>query len=536
MENKIFIKSDNSIIDKYNREIEALIDEIKATPNTKFDIKGTRYYVSSSDGDDNNNGLSPDSPFKTITKVMETAPGNGDGIFFKRGDVFHQEGSFRTTSGVTVSAYGEGAKPVINFARDASKKSDWEETEYEHIYKYTGKLGGFENNVGTIIFDEGRAWGILVMKIEGIVDNQDKQYAGLRVDNGPVFNGLEHYKIAPKTPFKDYWDLHGNLEFYHKIDSNDNTVDELYLRCNEGNPAEVFNKIEFGTRLGKISLWGETELTFEHMDGKVYKGIRDITIDNIDIYAACFGIGMGHAKNITVQHCIFRWIGGQIQGMPPFFNANSPVRYGNAIESFGHSENFTMYHNYATQVYDCCWTVQFTGKSSMKNIVIERNVAEYANTGSELWLADGGFLSGLSVKGNYDRYIGYGFSHQRPGKGKTDKVAAGWRGAGGFFYGANNRGMNCENNDVSNNVYMLAGGSAISLVANHPDKYNFHDNVYIMEESKRTCSYENSEFCGDYTEEVILNGTQKTGAEKGTKFYCVKDNPLGDMYKLCLPK
>lgn len=534
MENKIFIKSDNSIIDKYNKEIEALIEEIKTTPNTEFDIKGTKYFVSSSEGDDNNDGLSEKTPFKTIEKVLETGLKPGDGAFFKRGDTFRHERFFDVKSGVTISAYGEGNKPIINFSRDASSVSDWEKTEFENIYKYTGKLDGFEKNVGAIIFDGGRAWGVHVSAISDKVDNNDKQYAGQRVDNGYTFNGIESYTIPPHTRFRGPEDLFGNLEFYHKIDYEDNSVDELYLRCNEGNPAEVFGSVELSRRNCCIHLVGEDEMTFPYLE-KVYKGTKDVIIDNIEVYAGYFGIGMGHVRNITIQHCVFRWIGGQIQGMPPWFQRNFPVRYGNAVESFGHSDGFTMYHNYASQVYDCCWTVQCTGAATMNNVRIERNVAEYANTGSEVWVADGGHLTNLIVRGNYDRYIGYGFSHQRPSlSSPSDKLAGGWRGAGGFFYGAHNRGMICEGNDISNNVYMLAGGSAHSLAAVHPDKYNLHDNVYIMEEGKRMCGIPNHEFRGDYTEEVILGGIEKTGAEKGTKFYCVKENPLGDMYKLLI--
>jgi hypothetical protein len=41
---------------------------------------------------------------------------------------------------------------------------------------------------------------------------------GKRVDNGPVFNGLEHYATAPNSDFAGPQDLTGNLEFYHDFE------------------------------------------------------------------------------------------------------------------------------------------------------------------------------------------------------------------------------------------------------------------------------------------------------------------------------
>jgi len=78
---------------------------------------GTTYYVSNTDGNDSNNGTSPSTPWKTISKVNTTSLSPGDSVLFKRGDTFygtiipHNSG----TSGnpITYSSYGSGEKPII---------------------------------------------------------------------------------------------------------------------------------------------------------------------------------------------------------------------------------------------------------------------------------------------------------------------------------------------------------------------------------------------------------------------------------------
>ena len=71
-------------------------------------ISGTTYYVSN-DGCDENDGLSPQTAWKTLLKVSEADLLPGDGVRFRRGDLFR--GSLKTCPGVTYAAYGEGDKP-----------------------------------------------------------------------------------------------------------------------------------------------------------------------------------------------------------------------------------------------------------------------------------------------------------------------------------------------------------------------------------------------------------------------------------------
>ena len=78
---------------------------------TEVTVSGTRYYVSA-DGDDSNNGRSEESPWASLDKVNSANLNPGDGVFFRRGDIWRGK-ALIAQNGVTYSAYGEGAKPGI---------------------------------------------------------------------------------------------------------------------------------------------------------------------------------------------------------------------------------------------------------------------------------------------------------------------------------------------------------------------------------------------------------------------------------------
>ena len=75
------------------------------------------YYVDSTNGDDNNNGLSTAAAFKTIQKASSMTYSEEERILFKRDCIFY--GNFTAKGGgseegpVTIGAYGDGAAPVL---------------------------------------------------------------------------------------------------------------------------------------------------------------------------------------------------------------------------------------------------------------------------------------------------------------------------------------------------------------------------------------------------------------------------------------
>lgn len=521
-----FIEAGDEIIDQYMQATEDRIAMIvDSSSNINAAEGATTYYVSSSRGNDNNSGTSEDAPWKTISKLNSyTGFKAGDVVKFKRGDEWRFDGSLTARSGVSYTAYGSGDKPLFICSLDASGADSWELTSTPNVYKYLGEVGGLSDNIGSIVFNGGEAWGIHV------ADDAE----GNRTNNGPVFNGIEAYDTPEGEAFRGVNSLQGNLEFWHDCDNK-----VLYLYSTKGNPGELFEEIELVDNEAAILLETKTYSTADEVIGqKTYA--HDIIIDNIDIFGACFGVSGQSVKNVTVQYCVFRWIGGCIQGTKVSDEVDySHARYGNAVESFGACDNFVIQYNYASQVYDCAWTAQHLGCRVFNDLVICGNVAEFANTGPEVWQNATGNSTGdivitnMKIYDNYNRYMGYGFSHNRPGDGPH----------GGAFYGGwmytSSEGSAApttfENNDVYNNVTLFSSSSTGNTRFISPKVYNFHDNVYMMEEGTK---YGKLDPWTDakvymYTAEDIA--TVLTKGDTGSVFYCTEASPLGNMYDLYIP-
>ncbi|MFZ4521288.1 MAG: T9SS type A sorting domain-containing protein [Bacteroidales bacterium] len=89
-------------------------------PSVTAGTKGgtTSYYVDATGGNDGNNGLSPSSAWKTLTKVSGTTFSGGDRILFKAGEAWtgklYPKGSGSNGNPIVIDMYGEGNKPLID--------------------------------------------------------------------------------------------------------------------------------------------------------------------------------------------------------------------------------------------------------------------------------------------------------------------------------------------------------------------------------------------------------------------------------------
>ena len=482
-------KADAELISKIDEICEKRIDRILNSP-TEVSFSGKAYYVSES-GNDTNDGTAPDKAWKSIERVNKTPFESGDALFFERGGRFRTEEPLHAKAGVCYSAYGSGAKPTIVCSVCANGVSSWEKTDCPNVYRFNKPIPADERDVGLIIFDLGRAWGIKVSERKN----------GHRLDNGRVFNGLEF--IEPdNSPFSDYHDLHSDLEFYHDFINNN-----VYLYSAHGNPGARFESIELSDKGHGI-------------DGEG----KDIVIDNIAVFGTgSHGIGFCVSENVTVQNCCFWFIGGSIQGRF-IFDRDYHTRYGNAVQ-FHYGDRLKIKNCYSSQIFDCCYTVQYGAAVPMTNIEMSGNVAEFCNTGLEIWLK-GGRLENMKLHDNITRYCGYGFSNQRPLKD------------GNFFYGARDVTSTYVNNDVCDNINYYSSCYALLIHATGADQYNFHDNLYIMERGKylggiSTCpGHGNSEKAEVAYDDNSIKAAIDTGFESGSRFY-VTDTLGDEAYKIC---
>ena len=76
------------------------------------------FYISSSEGNDENDGVSIQSPFRTLDKLNSLVFNAGDSIFFKSGDLwqgmFWIKGSGSSVNPIVIDIYGGENKPVID--------------------------------------------------------------------------------------------------------------------------------------------------------------------------------------------------------------------------------------------------------------------------------------------------------------------------------------------------------------------------------------------------------------------------------------
>lgn len=132
-------------------QIDQKADEMRARILCAEDalcVPGTKYFVSA-DGDDDNDGLSESTPWKSLKKVSDALLESGDGVFFKRGDLFR--GCVYAKEGVSYGAYGSGEKPRI-YGWDYSLAHSllWE-CVGDNIYKLKNKI----LDAGTLVFNHG---------------------------------------------------------------------------------------------------------------------------------------------------------------------------------------------------------------------------------------------------------------------------------------------------------------------------------------------------------------------------------------------
>lgn len=249
---------------------------------------GTAYYISNS-GNDNNDGLTPETAWATLDRVNAQTFQPGDGIYFERGGIWRGAIKTRLNNNI-ISAYGNGDKPRIygspENGADAAKWELYSDENGVKIWKYNGinsECAGIVLNDGEVVARRVYAW----------------------------YDGQNYYNSADMTTAFDMKsELCEDLYFYCDIDFNESNLpfypdlDELpiqiYLRCDKGNPGEIYDSIEF---ISKTVTDDVGTIVFE----------ADCTLDNICImYNAGTAVSMTADDNCTVQNCEFGWCGARL--------------------------------------------------------------------------------------------------------------------------------------------------------------------------------------------------------------------------------
>ena len=416
--------------------LEKRKNEILSTPNMDLsDIKGKRIYVSESSGNDANDGATEATPVKTIKQAQQLA-GDSDVILLKRGDMWRER--FRTKEGLTYTAYGEGKKPIINANEygDAADPSLWTLVEgTTNVYKYAKTIP----DVGNIVVN----WE---STIEKLVDPIKIAGGKMTVSGSP---------IDVKTCLEDNFFV--NVYTTMKGTSIDNTSSELYVRCDKGNPGEVYDSIEL--------CYG----------GNGISGTSKIHMDNIAIFfAGRHGIGMGTVSDVKFTNMEVGWQGGVVGGT----NSNGTLsRLGNGIEVYGGCDNYVIDNCYVYQCYDAGITNQKqlggTDACTEMDVYFTNNVIEKCIYNIEYFMgiADDKSVTRIMKNINYTDNIlsrsGYGWGAY-PSRAASIK---GWRG----------HNNHADGFTVENNLFIMDKVNAADLGAGSMAWIPaFKNNTYIQ--------------------------------------------------------
>ena len=177
-------------------------------------MAGTTYFVDSEGGDDAANGQSERTAWKTLGRINRGEVGPGDTVLLKRGGLWRE--TLRPVSGrpgqpVCYSSYGSGRKPVIQRSLDFSRRDDW--AQIGNGLWVTDGRRPITRDVGIVIFDHGRRWGVKTWRREG-----------WQVPNSP------------------YWRRHAQLK--EELDYRYEPEEKRVVVRLRANPAALFRSVE----------------------------------------------------------------------------------------------------------------------------------------------------------------------------------------------------------------------------------------------------------------------------------------------------
>lgn len=335
-----------------DKEAETLRQEILNTEDT-LTITGTKYYISSN-GNDDNDGTSPATAWKTTDALLMNnyllEP--GDAVLFERGGIYRRNSPIIAMEGVTYGAYGEGDKPAIyGSSTNYAWGTQWQPSRKENIWKVTI----FGDDAGIVVFNHGEAVG--TKKLHGINE------------------------------------LSENGDYYHNSDTS-----ILYMYCDKGYPNVIYKDIEIGTKENIFTIPPKT---------------ANVTIDNLAMkYAGCFGVDVQeYSEGFSMTNCELGWIGGS-----RFYNSDAQL--GNAIQFWENTTDALVENNWIYQVYDAGITPQGTDAkeaSVYKNLVLRKNLVEFCSYSIEWFDRNSASLwDGFVIEDNILRFAGYGWAGARP--------------------------------------------------------------------------------------------------------------------------
>lgn len=468
--------------------------------------EGAVYYVSMQ-GDDANDGKTPETAWASLEMVNTADLSRGDSVRFQRGGIWR--GQLWAQEGVSYCAYGKGEKPRIYASPENGAAADkWTLLEgTDNIWVYHRDM----MDCGVIVFNEGESWGVKLSPryMNGYLSTMnDGQPFDVRAE---LTEDLMFFSEADSILYEGAPFRYSVMDNCDKGEYPEDVVGTLYLRCDAGNPGEVFDSIEFAVRQNIVIPADDT--VFNNLCLK-YTGAHCIFSGDI-----CY----------DVSFCEIGWIGGTIQYYR--YDNGEPVRFGNGVENDGSYDRYSVTDCYIYQCFDAGVSNQdpsedpaVTGNYDaeyrdmiQKNITYARNVFAYNDMPIEIFFTledDTGYgrhyMENVLIEDNYFLYTGYGWAGRQDNKAENSASYMG--------HWAPNASRNFR---ILNNVFYLSTGSL--LMTGAPEKWmpELDGNTYVQNDGALFVCLPNDE--GDGTHYAFFyNENRDTVTE------VIRDR-LGDM-------
>lgn len=286
---------------------------------------GRAFYVSSSTGNDNNDGLSPETAWASLNHACfgafgGDAPEFGDAVFFKRGDIFRfteddATGLYLAKPGITFSAYGEGPKPILTPSPENGTGAEKWKLYYSddtgmkiwEFYRPMQDMACVVLNNEIIVRRVYEAWtpetGYISCTNENYLCESDCGVTLLDRLYAPEEALTEDRTFICRPEVID--PANGsNLGAPGAQVYNPDGVGPLYVRYDAGNPGELFESIEFARRWMQGTVWlRASDITLDNLSFR-YSGIAEIKNGLMEAYEMMRGT--------VIQNCEFAFGGGAV--------------------------------------------------------------------------------------------------------------------------------------------------------------------------------------------------------------------------------
>ena len=293
------------------------------------------YYVSSTEGDDTNDGKTEQAPVKHISSISQK---EYVCLKLKCGDVFFEQ--LQGFGGSIIESYGEGDRPVLCGYKVILNPQNWFYDEKYACWKmdlrsnqgFGGMLKGdvsenLINNIGFIYNPSAdRVYGHMVRSVDELKNE------------GDFFVASTVWGMLSKNNYR---------YIFWKTKDNPKLIKNLCV---------------------PMALVG-------------VKRMFSCTIRDIAVTGFCFGFTNCHHS--FIDNVQIDLIGGAIHT-----GASKWVRYGNGIEFWGNTKNCTVTNSLISRTYDSGVTIQGNGNfsTSPENIHFKNNKFYHCRQAFEYWL------------------------------------------------------------------------------------------------------------------------------------------------------